>query len=485
MSGEASPQCSCCAVEHSETKADTIVGVITRNFWFSSGLVLLLILLIFTLLYNEAKLRGDGFAIINQSGRQRMLLQSIHLSAHKLRDVSEGEDDSEIRRKIRDDVMAMATVHGYLRRHHATASRKSEIAQALEAIYFNDIDSLDRKMNEFIALASNVALPRGDFEQNEKRFEALDAFDSEALLAMLEKVVSLYQKEANDISRRIHLLEYLSLSLILLVLVLLSIFIFRPMVHEVRLKTAKILESEKRLSVITDTIGEGILVADRSLCITFVNAEGENLLKYEPGSLIGMKLASLTAGNDGVVDDLFLRPLEQTIAHRTERERFIDRDGRAFPVSLSVSPIVADERSSGLVVAFHDITEQHANEARLRKAKDEAVQANRSKDQFMSLIAHDLRSPMTSLFQLLSYLESEAISLSERHRHSLQLGIDAASQMMLMIEESLIPIECKPQSLIQIESRPIFGKWSCGRIWLPNLKPERKILWLKILSIKN
>jgi PAS domain S-box-containing protein len=81
------------------------------------------------------------------------------------------------------------------------------------------------------------------------------------------------------------------------------------------------------------------------------------------------------------------------------------KDGTRFPVLLSVSRILETTpdpktKSSRVLYSFRDITE-------LKRAQESAEQANRTKDRFLNLISHELRSPLTPILTLATLLESD------------------------------------------------------------------------------
>ncbi len=61
----------------------------------------------------------------------------------------------------------------------------------------------------------------------------------------------------------------------------------------------------------------------------------------------------------------------------------------------------------GVVCYFTDTTEQRAQEAAVREAKEAAEAANSSKDRFLAVLSHELRTPLTPVLMAISALEHD------------------------------------------------------------------------------
>jgi PAS domain S-box-containing protein len=97
-----------------------------------------------------------------------------------------------------------------------------------------------------------------------------------------------------------------------------------------------------------------------------------------------------------------------------------------------------DGKPLRLVGTNSDITKQKEAEKNLREAKDIAENATRLKDQFVSLVAHDLRSPFNSILGFLKLMEKDtAPPLHEKHKAMTKRLIDTSAGMINMVDEIL------------------------------------------------
>jgi len=82
----------------------------------------------------------------------------------------------------------------------------------------------------------------------------------------------------------------------------------------------------------------------------------------------------------------------------------IRKDGTRFWCRANVTPILdANKQTRSFARVMHDLTESEAVTDQ-RKRADGLAQANRSKEEFMALLSHELRSPLSPILNSLSIL---------------------------------------------------------------------------------
>jgi signal transduction histidine kinase len=148
-----------------------------------------------------------------------------------------------------------------------------------------------------------------------------------------------------------------------------------------------------------DNMEQGLLVLDASLRMKIWN---DRWLKFHemPSELIGVgrpmePLVKFAArrGDYGHGDP------ELLAARRMEQLR--DPDVQVVQLNTAVGRLVEVRRSAmpdgGVLLTFADITEAKQVEAHLRRAKDEAEIASRSKTEFLANMSHELRTPLNAV----------------------------------------------------------------------------------------
>ncbi len=120
-------------------------------------------------------------------------------------------------------------------------------------------------------------------------------------------------------------------------------------------------------------------------------------------------------------------------------KRYIHKNGGTVWGDLTVSSVRAEDRTLRYVVAIiQDMTERKETEQALLEAKEKAEEATRLKDKFVSLVSHDLKTPLTSMIGFLKLVRHDNASpLNEGAKLILDRGIDSGKQMVSLIDDLL------------------------------------------------
>jgi PAS domain S-box-containing protein len=95
----------------------------------------------------------------------------------------------------------------------------------------------------------------------------------------------------------------------------------------------------------------------------------------------------------------------------------VTKDGRRIPVSLTVSPIHDDHGAIiGVSKIARDITERRRSEKALRETEDALRIADQRKDEFMALLAHELRNPLAPIRYALAASKKSGVTAEQRER---------------------------------------------------------------------
>ncbi|WP_432735345.1 PAS domain S-box protein [Maridesulfovibrio sp. FT414] len=88
-----------------------------------------------------------------------------------------------------------------------------------------------------------------------------------------------------------------------------------------------------------------------------------------------------------------------------------------------------------LISIVHDITDRLRNERELSKAKEEAVAANKAKDEFLANISHEIRTPLNGVMGMLQLLQRS--SINEEDRNCVNVALHSSRNLLRMLDDIL------------------------------------------------
>jgi PAS domain S-box-containing protein len=162
---------------------------------------------------------------------------------------------------------------------------------------------------------------------------------------------------------------------------------------------AALRDSEQRYRAIVETANEGIWTLDDNARITFVNPRMSELTGYDARELLGRYKWDFVFADDVPAMRALFDRRRQGVAEAVMDIRFRHRDGREVWTMMSARPTYdATGRFAGALDLFTDITER-------RRAEQALIAADRSKDEFLAVLGHELRNPLAPILTAVSLLE--------------------------------------------------------------------------------
>jgi len=174
----------------------------------------------------------------------------------------------------------------------------------------------------------------------------------------------------------------------------------------------QLFEAEQHISLLLNSIDEGVFGLDITGLVTFINKAACEMLGYSQNELIGQNIHALIHhsyqdGTSCLEDKCFVyQCIIDGNNSKINDEVFWREDGEFFPVAYSCSTIIRNDYCIGSVVCFHDITEELTIKRNMHNALLIAKKANNAKSEFISSMSHELRTPLNAILgfgQLLQY----------------------------------------------------------------------------------
>ncbi|TYC90703.1 diguanylate cyclase [Novosphingobium sp. BW1] len=214
---------------------------LTLRYVVALGLIALLSIVSHFVLTETLRANEGGAAIINMSGRQRMLSQRISALADDLH-----RGDEEVREPLVTAVRQFADAHRVLAGLASRQEGATVAERRLYDIYYGpgEIDRLARRFLD--AAEAEVALPQeghGPAAADEiGNLRNLSILSRGPLLAGLEEVVAIHQSVSEVRAQQMERIQWGILAIVLLTLAFEVLFIFRPMVRRISEYVGQLLD---------------------------------------------------------------------------------------------------------------------------------------------------------------------------------------------------------------------------------------------------
>ena len=156
-------------------------------------------------------------------------------------------------------------------------------------------------------------------------------------------------------------------------------------------------KSDARLRDLVDTAAEGVWILDAGRRTTYVNRRTAEMLERPMHEILRLPGDDLFAPESlPVVDEVWERCRRGLRSH--QEICFLLPGDRQLWASASVSPVFDENGEFGGVLAMlTDVTERRRLDEELRRRVQDLAAEDRRKDEFLAMLAHELRNPLGAI----------------------------------------------------------------------------------------
>ena len=204
----------------------------------------------------------------------------------------------------------------------------------------------------------------------------------------------------------------------------------------VRERTEKLEISEAKTRSILETVLSGIVTIDTHRCIETFNPAAEQIFGYTLDEVRGEPVTILMPDNIAEEHDRYVNRYQQTGEKRiigvggreVEGRR---RNGTLFPLELAVS----DMGGGRFVGVLNDITVRKQWEHDLKEARKTAEEANKTKMEFLAMMSHELKTPLSVMDNIFQEFASVSIFAGVKDLTRQITAQPKAPEMMAALDE--------------------------------------------------
>lgn len=215
---------------------------------------------------------------------------------------------------------------------------------------------------------------------------------------------------------------------IFIILVCIGFLVFFSNLRAARYSLTINLE-KNRLDSIISSIGDGLIVYDSDFKITVFNKAAEEIFNLKQADAIGyiVTIDTVKNGKFKILTQVVYPSLAPAVVRQSEQgvyPQVIDISFEDPKLELRVSTNrIIDE--SGAVLGFLKVIQDRTREIGLLKSKSD----------FITVAAHQLRTPLTAVAWALENLKAE--NLSESQQETVKMGLAASTNLLKVVEDLL------------------------------------------------
>ena len=426
-------------------RARGLVSRITKRYLLLVALFAALSLADYTFARKYLNMTVQDAAVLNISGRQRMLSQRAALLAEQLTNIR----DQHARKLVRDELLAitrtMERAHLGLVRGDPNLNLPGQLSAELRAHYFDVPTRLDARVRAYIGKIRT--LTNAPHTQRGPQVARIMA-SALTLLPYLDKAVQLYQVDIEGEVARQTVYRTAWMLGVMGVLLIFALGVFRPLARRIELAindseeaATALSNSETKYRELIEGSIQGIVIM-RNFHPLFANQSAANILGYpSPAAILRI---------DSWMDIVAPRERSRIKKYSQLRHhgasapvhyehRALRRDGTEMWLDTQVR-VIDWEGARAAQVSLIDVTERKKARNNLQAAVKKAKIANRAKSEFLANISHELRTPLNAILGFSELMQQKIYGELNDKYQSYANDIHESGQHLLSLINDIIDL---------------------------------------------
>jgi len=219
--------------------------------------------------------------------------------------------------------------------------------------------------------------------------------------------------------------------------------------------TRKLANQKTFAESLIQNVATGIAYLDRDLVFRVANPVYATFLELSPSDIVGRHVFDVVPGSEATIEPLLRGVMESGVPYyNNELEVVYTTPGgnsRTTYWDFVYYPLRNDEGGpvDGIFVLANEISDRvaqkreqqrlHAEQERLQRERIEALElTDRLKDQFLSILSHELRTPVNAIMGFGSILDDEVAGPLSPEQHLYLSKILQGSEMLLALIDDLL-----------------------------------------------
>ena len=193
--------------------------------------------------------------------------------------------------------------------------------------------------------------------------------------------------------------------------------------------------AEIKYTELYDFAPTGYLTLTKGGEISELNFSAALLLGKERSYLIKKRFALFVSAGTRADFNTFVQNISEHNSKSSCEVKLLSNEDSAKHILMKGIISKADENYH---VALVDITDRKIAEAEIKKANKALIELNAEKDKFFSIIAHDLRGPISSFMELTRYISEEVADLTTADIKRITTNLMNSARKLFGLIENLL-----------------------------------------------
>lgn len=197
----------------------------------------------------------------------------------------------------------------------------------------------------------------------------------------------------------------------------------------------KFVKTSKKMEAIIEAIPDMMFEIDLEGKIFNYHTQKNDLLLMPPSQFIGKKIIEVLPTDAASICLSALKEANEKGFSRGKQYSLELGSGKCW-FELSLAPMKEDEvQEKHFIVISRDVTEQNKMNQEIKKAKEQAEAANKSKTDFLANMSHEIRTPLNGIIGFTSLLmESQLEKTQREYTHTIN---ESANTLMDIVNDIL------------------------------------------------
>jgi PAS domain S-box-containing protein len=224
-------------------------------------------------------------------------------------------------------------------------------------------------------------------------------------------------------------------------------------------RTQEMIADERLTSEIVEQAAEGIVVCDVAGKVIRASRAAQRMTNQNPLLLPFEEAFPLQTVDDPHVGRTVLDFALSGVTTAAQEVSLLRGEQEPVVLLLSAGPVLGNNAEPlGCVISFVDVTDaRRAAEERLRllerahEARVEAEAANRSKDEFLAMLGHELRNPLAPILTAIEVMKKRPEQGSAHERDVIERQV----KHVVMLVDDLLDVSRIAQGKVELHRRPV------------------------------